>query len=273
MGRVADQNADFSIITSDNPRKEDPDAIIAEVEKGFRSDHYEKIADRAKAIARAIALAQPRDIVLIAGKGHEAYQEFADHTVPFDDIQVARRALGKSSARVLNSWIRFHLARSPNSPAARSRPAMPTATITRVSTDSRTLQPGDCSSPLRGENFDGHKFVEQAVERGAAGAMVEENWKGTTPPEFRADSRRGHAGRLIRTLRCELSALRCRLKVIAITGSNGKTSTKDFVAPRLWRGSFRVTKTEGNFNNHVGLPQTMLARERRTTKSRSGKSG
>src|SRR4051812_43618369 len=93
MGRVADENADFSIITSDNPRKEDPDSIIADAEKGFRSNHYEKIADRAQAITRAIELAQPRDIILIAGKGHEAYQEFADHTIPFDDIQVARRAL------------------------------------------------------------------------------------------------------------------------------------------------------------------------------------
>ena len=93
MGRVADQNADFSIITSDNPRKEDPDAIIADAEKGFRSGNYEKIPDRARAIARAIELAQPRDIVLIAGKGHEAYQEFSDHTIPFDDIQVARQAL------------------------------------------------------------------------------------------------------------------------------------------------------------------------------------
>lgn len=93
MARVADQNADYSIITSDNPRKEDPEAIIADAEKGFRSDRYEKIPDRAKAIARAIELAQPRDIVLIAGKGHESYQEFADHTVPFDDIQVARQAL------------------------------------------------------------------------------------------------------------------------------------------------------------------------------------
>ncbi len=93
MAQVADQNADYSIITSDNPRKEDPDAIIADAEKGFRSDRYEKITDRAQAIARAIELAQPRDIVLIAGKGHEAYQEFADHTIPFDDIQIARRAL------------------------------------------------------------------------------------------------------------------------------------------------------------------------------------
>ncbi len=93
MARAADENADFSIITSDNPRKENPEAIIAEVEKGFRSDRYEKITERAAAIARAIALAQPRDIVVIAGKGHEAYQEFADNTVPFDDMQVARRAL------------------------------------------------------------------------------------------------------------------------------------------------------------------------------------
>ncbi len=93
MGRVADQNADFSIITSDNPRKEDPRAIIAEIKKGFRSQNYEAIPDRAEAIAHAISLAQPRDIVLIAGKGHEPYQEFADHTIPFDDVQVAQRAL------------------------------------------------------------------------------------------------------------------------------------------------------------------------------------
>jgi UDP-N-acetylmuramoyl-L-alanyl-D-glutamate--2,6-diaminopimelate ligase len=93
MARAADQYADYAIVTSDNPRKEDPDAIIAEVEKGFRSKNYEKITDRTEAISRAVAMAQPRDVVLIAGKGHEKYQEFADHTIPFDDIQVARRAV------------------------------------------------------------------------------------------------------------------------------------------------------------------------------------
>src|SRR6266446_947344 len=93
MGQVVDQKADYTIITSDNPRKEDPDKIIAEVEKGFRGNHFEKITDRAQAISRSIEIAQPRDIVLIAGKGHENYQEFADHTVPFEDTQVARRAV------------------------------------------------------------------------------------------------------------------------------------------------------------------------------------
>jgi UDP-N-acetylmuramoyl-tripeptide--D-alanyl-D-alanine ligase len=129
-------------------------------------------------------------------------------------------------------------------------------TVSKVSTDSRTVQPGDLFVPLRGENFDGHEFVAQASERGALGAMVEESWKGTTPKTFALirvpDTLAGYQN-LAANYRRSLP-----LKVIVITGSNGKTSTKDFVAATLSRG-FRVTKTEGNFNNHVGLPQTMLA--------------
>ena len=128
--------------------------------------------------------------------------------------------------------------------------------VSRVSTDSRTLQAGDLFVPLRGENFDGHKFIGQAAERGAVGAMVEESWKGAAPKNFALirvrDTLAGYQT-LAANYRKSLP-----LKVIAITGSNGKTSTKDFVAATLSRG-FRVTKTEGNFNNHVGLPQTMLA--------------
>ncbi len=93
MGAVADQYADFAFITSDNPRKEDPEAILRDIEAGFTHKNYEKIVDRKGAIARAIAMAQPRDIVLIAGKGHEKYQEFRDHTIPFDDVEIAGRAL------------------------------------------------------------------------------------------------------------------------------------------------------------------------------------
>jgi UDP-N-acetylmuramoyl-tripeptide--D-alanyl-D-alanine ligase len=133
------------------------------------------------------------------------------------------------------------------------------ANISRVSTDSRTLQPGDLFVPLRGENFDGHNFIPQAVERGAMGAMVEEKWKGNVPSSFAlirvADTLVGYQT-LAANYRASLP-----LKVIAITGSNGKTSTKDFLAATLAK-KFRVTKTEGNFNNHVGLPQTMLAANR-----------
>jgi UDP-N-acetylmuramoyl-L-alanyl-D-glutamate--2,6-diaminopimelate ligase len=94
MAAAVDALADHAIVTSDNPRKEDPIAIIEDIRPGFRRLKPEFVPDRKEAIFHAIALAQPRDIILIAGKGHETYQEFADHTVPFDDAAIAASALG-----------------------------------------------------------------------------------------------------------------------------------------------------------------------------------
>jgi UDP-N-acetylmuramoyl-L-alanyl-D-glutamate--2,6-diaminopimelate ligase len=93
MGAVVDQHADFAIVTSDNPRQEEPLAIIEDIKPGMIRGNYEVIADRKEAIFKAIAMAAPHDIVLIAGKGHETYQEFAHYTEPFDDVAVARQAL------------------------------------------------------------------------------------------------------------------------------------------------------------------------------------
>lgn len=93
MGQVSDRLSDFSIITSDNPRKEDPLSIIDSIAKGFSSDRYKIEEDRRGAIAGALGLAQKGDIVLIAGKGHEATQTYADRTVEFDDRIVARQCL------------------------------------------------------------------------------------------------------------------------------------------------------------------------------------
>ncbi len=127
--------------------------------------------------------------------------------------------------------------------------------VDKVSTDSRTLKPGELFVALRGENFDGHKFVESAVQTGAAGAIVDPAWKGNVPENFailRADDTLRAYQTLAANYRKSLP-----FRVIAITGSNGKTSVKDFTASVLAR-KFRVTKTEGNFNNHVGLPRTIL---------------
>jgi UDP-N-acetylmuramoyl-L-alanyl-D-glutamate--2,6-diaminopimelate ligase len=97
MGGIASALADVAIVTSDNPRSEDPDAIIAEVVAGANGD-VEVEPDRAAAIARAVELARPGDVVVIAGKGAEQGQELADRTVPFDDREVARQALRASGA-------------------------------------------------------------------------------------------------------------------------------------------------------------------------------
>ena len=97
MGAVADELSDVTIITSDNPRKEDPAAIIRDIERGFRlrKDSYTSIEDRKEAISVALHNAEAGDIVLIAGKGHETTQQFADRTIEFDDRRVARIELDK----------------------------------------------------------------------------------------------------------------------------------------------------------------------------------
>jgi UDP-N-acetylmuramoyl-L-alanyl-D-glutamate--2,6-diaminopimelate ligase len=94
MGAVAHSRADYTILTSDNPRREKPEAIVADIEQGMPTrDRHEVILDRADAIARALALARPGDIVLVAGKGHETVQEFASTKIPFDDRETVCRLL------------------------------------------------------------------------------------------------------------------------------------------------------------------------------------
>jgi UDP-N-acetylmuramoyl-L-alanyl-D-glutamate--2,6-diaminopimelate ligase len=96
MGKVAAELANYTIITSDNPRKEDPEAIAAQIEAGYRdqrADGYRLELDRRSAIEEIIRMARFGDNVLIAGKGHETYQEFEDTVVPFDDRIYARETL------------------------------------------------------------------------------------------------------------------------------------------------------------------------------------
>lgn len=93
MGKVAADLADITIVTSDNPRSEDPLAIIEDIKGGLTGGEYQVVPDRREAIFRAVELAGPGDIVIIAGKGHETYQEFADHRIDFDDRIVAREAM------------------------------------------------------------------------------------------------------------------------------------------------------------------------------------
>ena len=131
-------------------------------------------------------------------------------------------------------------------------------TVTRVSTDSRTVRAGDLFIALRGENFDGHTFVEGATVTGATGAVANDFYEGKLPPGFvliKTPDTLGALQSLAKAYRATLP-----MQAIGITGSNGKTSTKDFTAAVLSE-RFRVLKTEGNLNNHIGLPLMLLRAE------------
>jgi UDP-N-acetylmuramoyl-tripeptide--D-alanyl-D-alanine ligase len=134
--------------------------------------------------------------------------------------------------------------------------AVSARTVDGVSTDTRTLRPGDVFVALRGERFDGHRFIGAAAEAGAAAVVAEESAE--LPADcptvlLRVDDTLFALQRMALWHRKRLG-----LVAIGITGSNGKTSTKDFTAAVL-EEAFRVTATRGNFNNHIGLPLSVLA--------------
>lgn len=132
--------------------------------------------------------------------------------------------------------------------------------ISGVSIDSRKIDKGNLFVPFKGANSDGHKFVEAAIQDGAAAALWQKDVP--NPPEglpiLMVDDTLEALQQLARSYRNELT-----VKVVGITGSNGKTTTKDMTA-NLLSLSYKVQKTEGNFNNHIGLPLTLLRLEEDT---------
>jgi len=135
----------------------------------------------------------------------------------------------------------------------------PEGTFSGVSADSRSIKPGELFIALTGENFDGHGFVEKAIEKGACGAIVSGQWsvaggqqKLLTGFIIEVDDTLKALGDIAMLWREKHQIL-----VVAITGSNGKTTTKEMAALILSQ-KFRVLKTEGNLNNLIGLPLTVL---------------
>jgi UDP-N-acetylmuramoyl-L-alanyl-D-glutamate--2,6-diaminopimelate ligase len=99
MGAIAERLADHAIVTSDNPRTEDPDRIIDDIEAGMRGTKHERITDRHDAIARALTFAAPDDVIVLAGKGHETYQIRGTIAYPFDEREIVRELAPDSPIR------------------------------------------------------------------------------------------------------------------------------------------------------------------------------
>lgn len=223
MGEIAERLADRVVVTNDNPRDEDAAAIAADIAAGMSASPVIEL-DRAIAILDTVWRAQPADVVLLAGKGHETWQESAGKRTPFDDREWGRFALAWRAAPALN-------------------------------TDSRNIVAGEIFLALQGERFDGHDYVVQAAERGAAAAVVARSVPEASLPQF-------VLGDTLEALVRIASAWRAlhQIPLIAVTGSNGKTSTKEMIASilRAWLGAESMVATRGNLNNEIGVPLSLL---------------
>lgn len=132
--------------------------------------------------------------------------------------------------------------------------------ITGVSTDSRTIEPGNIFVALRGEKYDGHQFVDEVFRKGAAAVLVDENWRKANNPSTQlpvntlaiVPDTTNAFGELANMYRRKFS-----IPVLAVGGSNGKTTTKEMISAVL-RTTYNVLSTEGNLNNHIGVPKMLF---------------
>jgi murE/murF fusion protein len=297
MGAAAMRGSDIVIVTSDNPRNEDALAIIGEIEAGMRDtgvratgiDSIKKdlagkrpylvIPDRADAIGTAVSLAAPGDVVVLAGKGHEDYQIVGEEKHHFDDREQARTALMKRAAELGVPPIDAFEGRrnAGQGVCVLPHPSMndkdrnilqglqeklQQMEIRGVSIDSRTVREGELFIAIRGERYDGHDFVPDAIRKGAWGAIVDRNVLEAKHSDI--SGLRNVISMEDTLISLQEMSLMHRKKflvpVIAVTGSNGKTTTKEMLGSiLLQRGP--VLKNEGNLNNHIGVPLTLLKLE------------
>jgi MurE/MurF fusion protein len=226
MARACEQYADCVVLTSDNPRSESPLQILEQMRTGLQNpDSVRFEPDRALAILSCIWQANSHDVVLIAGKGHETWQEIAGKRHPFDDRQ----------------WARLAALMYEEPPS--------------VETDTRKLTRGALFVALKGEQFDGHDYLAAAQQAGAQATIVQSSVDSVALPQIALGDTRV-------ALRILASAWRARFNVpvIGITGSNGKTTTKEMTAAicRAWVGEHKTLWTQGNLNNEIGVPLTVL---------------
>jgi len=275
MGEIAGKLSDIVLATSDNPRSESPETILAQIEEGISGAGLNKVAapeilsrqtgrgydiivSRRLAIAAAIRFARPEDVIIISGKGHEDYQISGKGKIFFDDrieaaMQLQARAGSAPAWRL--EWVQqitgAHL----------YRPAEIPVTFRNISTDTRTIQQGDLFIALQGENFDGRIFAQKAVAAGAAGLLIDDS---PGLQELPLDFTPAIPVLLVPDTLIALGQLAGFLRrwnkdltVIGLTGSSGKTTVKEMTGAIL-RQNHTVLKTEGNFNNLVGLPLTLF---------------
>lgn len=259
MGEVSGRLSDKTIITSDNPRSEDPMAVIAHIINGIGKTNgkFEVYADRASAIRHAISIAKPGDTVLIAGKGHEDYQIFKNETIHFDDVEQAAKAVDEieNGAKPMFSLEEIKRAVSGKAVYKTAEPVFAAfVQVYGVSSNSKEINKGDIFIALRGERFNGGEYTQEAIDAGACAVVVDN-------AEYVPEGAIGIVVEDTTKALCDLAAyyrFKLDAKLVAVTGSVGKTSTRQLIAEVLGLG-FRVHSTKANNNNEIGMSKTILS--------------
>lgn len=265
MGAVAQEHANVVIVTDDNPRSEDPSIVRGEILAA--APGAIEIGDRRDAIRKAVSILTKDDVLVVAGKGHEPGQIVGDQVLPFSDHEEIAQALadkksnasqqaaaGKGETDTVTGpplWTFDELEAAMGGRLFGSQPRP----VYGIAIDSRTTKQGDLFFAIKGDQFDGHDFVTKAFRQGASLAVVSED---KLPALGRMAGPFLVVADVLEAMRKLGAAARARseARIVAVTGSVGKTSTKELLAMGL-ASEGRVHASIKSFNNHWGVPLTL----------------
>ena len=247
MAKIASSNCDKIYVTDDNPRNEKPNKIRKEIVKNIKNTNCHNIGNRKKAIQTAVLNAEPNEIVLVAGKGHEVQQIYKNKIIKISDKKIIKRLKIKTknlSKRynnfTQNKKILREITKNKN-----------LENFHGLSIDTRRIKKKNLFVTIKGKNNDGAKFISKAIKKGAKYIVSSKNIKKFKNKIIKVENEIKFLNDFASKKRDNTNA-----KVFAITGSAGKTSLKNLIY-NLLQNYGETLCSPKSYNNHFGVPLSL----------------
>ena len=246
MGKIADKYCEKVYLTDDNPRDEIPKKIRSQIKSKISRKKLIEIPSRKNAILKAINNLTSGNILLVAGKGHETYQQYGSTKKSFSDREIINTGINKKNASLFNDWklniLNEHCDLNKISRKLNSK---------NILINSKKINKKDIFFGLKGKFNDGSKFADEAIKNGAAFCIVN-SYKNKSIKKIKVDSSLNTLTKAASTLRTVSNS-----KIISITGSSGKTSLKELLA-FVFNKITPTSYSKNSYNNKFGVPLSLL---------------
>ena len=246
MGQIANEYCHKIYLTDDNPRTENPDKIRSQIKQNINKNKLKEIPSRKIAISEAIKDLGVGEILLVAGKGHENYQEYKLRK-SFSDKKHILKNKNLKNETLSNDWKLNILDEK-----LKNKKLNKNININYASINSREINKNDIFFSIRGKKFDGNKFANEAIQKGASLSIIDKNFDIKSKKKIKVKNSFKFLNECAKSIR-NVSLI----KAISITGSSGKTSLKDLLSFCLNKLA-PTTKSTQSFNNKFGVPLSLF---------------
>ena len=247
MGKIASSYSDQIYLTDDNPRFEDPKKIRKDIKNGIKKNDFIEIPNRAKAISLAIKNLKTGDILLVAGKGHERFQEKGKQKIYFSDKETII-----NSIKIKNTHLSKNLKLNILKEVSENKEISPNINFKKANIDSRNLKRGDVYFAIKGKNNDGNKFVKKSLKKAVLAIVNKISTKSDKRKQIKVKNTLSFLTNISKVFRNNIHT-----KIVGITGSCGKTTLKELLGNTLKKIN-TVSISPKSYNNKYGVPLSLF---------------